>query len=83
MKGTFGTPTLVGKVPPRIDIPVSKEGTVGFYVYEVTGTDVYRPHEGAKWPPESLDDCRVIGIDSNLITTKDGLREGRSCSSKT
>jgi len=28
VKVTFGTPTLVGTVPPRIDIPVSKEGTV-------------------------------------------------------
>lgn len=53
-----------------------KPDTLGFKVQVMQGTDIYRPHEGAEWPPQSMEAVESIAIDENLITTKDGLVEG-------
>ncbi len=73
-------PEFVGKIPPRTELttlPGDPDAPkIGWSMYEVTGTDLYRPPEDAVWPPTSLDECKAISVPENLITTEDGLVAG-------
>ena len=77
----IGDPEFIGKIPIRTELTVlpadePRDKPIGWSVYEVNGTDVYRPPEGAVWPPTTLDECRAIGVPENLVTSEDGLAVG-------
>lgn len=76
---TFGPPVVVsGGITPRTEIPVEKkpDGKVGFTVYQVTGTDMYRLPEGCDPDKMDITDAWEIAKPENLITTEDGLNDG-------
>lgn len=76
---TFGPPVLVGGITPRVDLPVDAKqstGKVGFMVYQVTGTDMYRLPEGCDPDKMDITDAWETAKPANLVTTRDGLRDG-------
>lgn len=49
---------------------------INWTVRELRGTDIFRPPKDAVWPPTNMGEVDAIQVDSNLITTKDGLVDG-------
>lgn len=72
---TMGPPELLGSITPRQELTViPQEGPkrIGWSCYELTGTDIYRPHGH----PITLENMNVICQPENLITTQTGLVDG-------
>lgn len=71
-------PEEIGRIPARTELTVLKADdpgtrTIGFKVYELTGTNIYRPPGEFPTDPQWAE---MVMVPENLITTKDGLREG-------
>lgn len=77
----LGPPEQLGSIPTRTELTVlppdpPRQKPVGFMLYQVTGTDLYRLPSG--YDPDTMDysDAIAVAEPENLVTTEDGLREG-------